>query len=91
MKRKLYIAHHQNDGPVSVILAPSREHADIFWNGLGLYASKVEEIDSDDDEAFAVIAVVGIRNQRISDLRDSRRSALDHLHIMVRGRGEEPR
>lgn len=91
MKRKLYIAHFAGEGPVNVILAPDQQTATVYWQGMGLHPSQVEEIDPDDGNAFAVIAVVGTRNLRISDLRERRwGTSQDHLHLMVRGRGEEP-
>ena len=90
MHRNVYIAHFAGQGPVSVILAPSREHADVYWQGLGLHASQVEEIDPEAEVGFAVVSLVGIHNVRVSDLRDRHPSRPDYLHVMTRGRGEEP-
>lgn len=92
MHRNVYIAHFAGQGPVSVILAPSREHAEVYWQGLGLQPSEVEEIDPSLPHMPPVISLAGIHNVRVSDLRDRRPGhGPDFLHVMVRGRGEEPR
>ena len=90
MKRKIYIGHHAGQGPRSLIIAPSRQLAEVFWAGMGFYPSQVEEIEVDGGEdGFPVQALIGTVNQRASEI--DRMRGPTFIHKIVRGTGEAPR
>lgn len=41
----IFIGFNENDDPISVLLAESREKADLVWMGMGVEPMHVEEID----------------------------------------------
>lgn len=46
---KIFIGYDQNSNPISILMADSREKADIAWMGMNDSPVSVEEIDPQDD------------------------------------------
>lgn len=45
MKSLIFIGKNPDGQPVSIVLAPTRRDADLYWHGKGLYPHSVRELD----------------------------------------------
>ncbi len=62
----IYIAYNYNKEPLSVLLADSKEKANLVWMGMSLQAHSVEEINPNSDLGVNGAAILLTSTERSS-------------------------
>lgn len=73
MERDVYIAFDHDGTVLSIVAAPTQDHAVAFWQGKGLIPHAVRCINAHFDTGYPVIEVLNTRTLTIADVDGMRR------------------